>query len=93
MKKITIGLDNSSKNVYSIVVFKMIYARVLELADKHVSEACVARRTGSTPVSRTIMNLQKRHEMAVFFILKNKLRFKLVFRPGLTDIKMGKLSV
>lgn len=54
------GLDNSLKREYSIVVFKMIYARVLELADKHVSEACVARRTGSTPVSRTIWNLQKR---------------------------------
>ena len=53
-KNIKTGLDNRHKRVYSIVVFKMIYARVLELADKHVSEACVARRTGSTPVSRTI---------------------------------------
>ena len=31
---------------------------MLELADKHVSEACAERRTGSIPVSRTNKELR-----------------------------------
>lgn len=59
---------------------------MLELADKHVSEACAERRTGSTPVSRTNNETLDRHEDADFLMriigvddLTYKLTYKLTY--------------
>ena len=53
-KQIKKGLDKAQANVYNNTCSqKKIYASVLELADRHVWGACVAWRTGSSPVTRS----------------------------------------
>ena len=49
----------------------MLYrnASVLELADRHVWGACVVRRTGSSPVTRTSLNNDIGKEYVFFALL------------------------